>query len=152
MMSRSMVCLCSMRPWQKWKIPGILCFRWIRKRTTHIGSENTPSINIGKGDFDSKSCEPPSSEEWAWSFRASLVGKKRKKRKNYVGSENTPHINYGKGDTLAQRAVSLPHRRVRGKLVWVWWVSGSMRPQGTSVMLSFFIFNGMSGRGHGQYR
>eukprot|EP00983_Pelagomonas_calceolata_P072108 1151551-Pelagomonas_calceolata.AAC.8 len=26
----------------------------------------------------------------------------------------------GKGDTLAQRAVSLPHSRVRGKLVWVW--------------------------------
>eukprot|EP00983_Pelagomonas_calceolata_P103336 1158902-Pelagomonas_calceolata.AAC.9 len=36
------------------------------------------------------------------------------------GSENTPYINCGKGDTLAQRTVSLPHRRVRGKLVRVW--------------------------------
>eukprot|EP00983_Pelagomonas_calceolata_P042860 1138685-Pelagomonas_calceolata.AAC.1 len=47
----------------------------------------------------------------------------KRKRKNYVlrlvGSENTPCINKGKGDILAQRAASLPHRRVRGKLVWV---------------------------------
>jgi len=56
------------------------------------------------------------------------------------GNENTPYINLGKGDTLAQRAVSLPHQRVRGKLVWVWWVSGSMRPQGTRM--SVFVFNG----------
>eukprot|EP00983_Pelagomonas_calceolata_P117410 1160412-Pelagomonas_calceolata.AAC.16 len=61
-----------------------------------------------------------------------------KKRKNYVGSEDTAYINKGNGDTLAQRAVNLPHQRVRGKLVWVRWVSGSMRSQGTRVMLSVF--------------
>eukprot|EP00983_Pelagomonas_calceolata_P115406 1160193-Pelagomonas_calceolata.AAC.10 len=49
-----------------------------------------------------------------------------------------------KGDTLAQRAVSLPHPRVRGKLVWVWWVSESMQPQGTRALLSIFDFNGTS--------
>eukprot|EP00983_Pelagomonas_calceolata_P061712 1146939-Pelagomonas_calceolata.AAC.13 len=27
--------------------------------------------------------------------------------------------------------MSLPQQRIRGKLVWVWWVPGSMRPQGT---------------------
>eukprot|EP00983_Pelagomonas_calceolata_P118202 1160482-Pelagomonas_calceolata.AAC.14 len=26
----------------------------------------------------------------------------------------------------------LPHQRIRGKLMWVWWVSGSKRPQGTT--------------------
>eukprot|EP00983_Pelagomonas_calceolata_P053890 1143479-Pelagomonas_calceolata.AAC.1 len=30
--------------------------------------------------------------------------------------------------------MSLPHLRVRGKLVWVWWVFGSMCPQGTRGM------------------
>eukprot|EP00983_Pelagomonas_calceolata_P002217 75087-Pelagomonas_calceolata.AAC.1 len=35
---------------------------------------------------------------------------------------------------------------VRGKLVWVWWVSGSIWPQGTRVM-GIFDFNGTSGRG-----
>eukprot|EP00983_Pelagomonas_calceolata_P060520 1146416-Pelagomonas_calceolata.AAC.1 len=71
---------------------------------------------------------------------------KKEKMKNYIGSENTPYINEGKGETLAQRAVSLPHQRVRGKLVMVWWVPGSLRPQGTRVMLSVFDFNGTSGR------
>eukprot|EP00983_Pelagomonas_calceolata_P100431 1158566-Pelagomonas_calceolata.AAC.6 len=52
-----------------------------------------------------------------------------------------------KGDTLAQRAVSLPHRRVRGKLVRVWWVSGSKQSQCAGVMMSIFDFNGTSGRG-----
>eukprot|EP00983_Pelagomonas_calceolata_P078117 1154159-Pelagomonas_calceolata.AAC.2 len=56
------------------------------------------------------------------------------------------HPTQGKGDTLAQRDVSLPHLRVRGKLVWFWWVSGSMQPQGTRVMLSVLDFNGTSGR------
>eukprot|EP00983_Pelagomonas_calceolata_P060461 1146370-Pelagomonas_calceolata.AAC.1 len=49
-------------------------------------------------------------------------------------------------ETLVQRAVSLPHQRVRGKHVWVWWVSGSMQSQCTKVMVSTFDFNGMSGR------
>eukprot|EP00983_Pelagomonas_calceolata_P020973 658992-Pelagomonas_calceolata.AAC.1 len=33
----------------------------------------------------------------------------------------------GKGTektTLGQRAVSLPHQRVKGKLMWAWWVPG----------------------------
>eukprot|EP00983_Pelagomonas_calceolata_P000469 15862-Pelagomonas_calceolata.AAC.1 len=51
-----------------------------------------------------------------------------------------------------RRTASLPHQRVRGKLVWVRLVSRSMRPQGTRVMLSAFDFNGTSGRGYGQYR
>eukprot|EP00983_Pelagomonas_calceolata_P040804 1137787-Pelagomonas_calceolata.AAC.2 len=54
------------------------------------------------------------------------------------------------GDTLAQRAVSLPHQRIRGKLVWVRWVFESMWPQGIRVTLSVFDFNGTSGRGHWQ--
>eukprot|EP00983_Pelagomonas_calceolata_P061399 1146818-Pelagomonas_calceolata.AAC.1 len=47
-------------------------------------------------------------------YKFQLVG--TEKRKYYEGSENTPYINEGKGDTLqlAQRAVSLPHRRIRG--------------------------------------
>eukprot|EP00983_Pelagomonas_calceolata_P021423 671440-Pelagomonas_calceolata.AAC.1 len=48
------------------------------------------------------------------------------RQKNYLGRENSPYINCGKGDTLALRAVSLLHQRVRGKLVWVRSVSGSM--------------------------
>eukprot|EP00983_Pelagomonas_calceolata_P078667 1154334-Pelagomonas_calceolata.AAC.3 len=48
---------------------------------------------------------------------------------------------------MAQRVVKLPYQRVRGKLVWVWWVSGSTRPQGTRVMSSVFDFNGTFGRG-----
>eukprot|EP00983_Pelagomonas_calceolata_P084053 1156285-Pelagomonas_calceolata.AAC.3 len=40
--------------------------------------------------------------------------------------------------------MSLPHQVVRGKLLWVWWVSGSMRPQGTRDVLSVFDFNGTS--------
>eukprot|EP00983_Pelagomonas_calceolata_P036452 1133739-Pelagomonas_calceolata.AAC.1 len=43
--------------------------------------------------------------------------------------------------------MSLPHQRIRGKLVWVWRVPGSMRPKGTRVILSIFYFNGTSGRG-----
>eukprot|EP00983_Pelagomonas_calceolata_P042128 1138360-Pelagomonas_calceolata.AAC.1 len=44
-------------------------------------------------------------------------------------------------------AVTLPHQRIRGKLAWVWWVSGSMRPQGIKVMSSVCACNGTSGRG-----
>eukprot|EP00983_Pelagomonas_calceolata_P017160 537817-Pelagomonas_calceolata.AAC.3 len=43
--------------------------------------------------------------------------------------------------------MSLPHQSVRGKLVWVWWVSGGMQSQCTRVMMSTFDFNGTSGRG-----
>eukprot|EP00983_Pelagomonas_calceolata_P133689 1161986-Pelagomonas_calceolata.AAC.7 len=35
---------------------------------------------------------------------------------------------------------------MRGELMWVGWVSGSTLLQGTSVMMSVFIFNGTSGR------
>eukprot|EP00983_Pelagomonas_calceolata_P083197 1156108-Pelagomonas_calceolata.AAC.11 len=31
--------------------------------------------------------------------------------------------------------MSVPHQWLSGKLVWVWWACGSMRPQGTRVML-----------------
>eukprot|EP00983_Pelagomonas_calceolata_P058912 1145687-Pelagomonas_calceolata.AAC.2 len=78
-----------------------------------------------------------------------------KKRSNYIGSEG--HRSY-KGpqsetladwflavitlptsikekETLVQRTVSLPHQRIRGKLVWVWWVRGSMRPKGFGVLI-----------------
>eukprot|EP00983_Pelagomonas_calceolata_P009296 300228-Pelagomonas_calceolata.AAC.1 len=48
---------------------------------------------------------------------------------------------------MPQRTVNLPHQRIRGKLVWIRWVSGGMRPQGTRVMLSVFYFNGTPGRG-----
>eukprot|EP00983_Pelagomonas_calceolata_P066724 1149172-Pelagomonas_calceolata.AAC.1 len=65
---------------------------------------------------------------------------------NELFEENAPYINQGIGDTLAQRAVNIPHKRVRGKLVWDWWVSGSMRPQGARFMLGIFNFNGTSGR------
>eukprot|EP00983_Pelagomonas_calceolata_P086015 1156673-Pelagomonas_calceolata.AAC.4 len=44
-------------------------------------------------------------------------------------------------ETLAQTAVSLPHPRVRGKLVWVWWDSRSMRPQGTRIIVSTFFIS-----------
>eukprot|EP00983_Pelagomonas_calceolata_P072563 1151768-Pelagomonas_calceolata.AAC.9 len=40
--------------------------------------------------------------------------------------------------------MSLPHQRVRGKLVWVWWVSGSMQPQDTRIMSRMSVFNGTS--------
>eukprot|EP00983_Pelagomonas_calceolata_P070687 1150889-Pelagomonas_calceolata.AAC.3 len=39
----------------------------------------------------------------------------RKENGKNLGSENTSCINKGKGDTLAQRDVSLPHQRVRGR-------------------------------------
>eukprot|EP00983_Pelagomonas_calceolata_P121421 1160800-Pelagomonas_calceolata.AAC.6 len=58
----------------------------------------------------------------ASSRNSRTFGKRR--RKNHIGSENTPYINFGKGGTLAQRTETLPHQRVRGKLVWGWWVSG----------------------------
>eukprot|EP00983_Pelagomonas_calceolata_P015679 497664-Pelagomonas_calceolata.AAC.1 len=45
--------------------------------------------------------------------------------------------------------MSLPHQRVRGKLVWVWWVCGSTQSPCTRVMMSIFDFNGTSGRGMG---
>eukprot|EP00983_Pelagomonas_calceolata_P088853 1157249-Pelagomonas_calceolata.AAC.15 len=48
--------------------------------------------------------------------------------------------------------MTLPHRKMRGELMWIGWVSGSMLLQGTSVMMSDFIFNGTSGRGYGQCR
>eukprot|EP00983_Pelagomonas_calceolata_P071740 1151388-Pelagomonas_calceolata.AAC.1 len=35
---------------------------------------------------------------------------------------------------------------MRGELLWIRWVSGSTLLQGTSVMMSVFIFNGASGR------
>eukprot|EP00983_Pelagomonas_calceolata_P012284 392951-Pelagomonas_calceolata.AAC.1 len=41
--------------------------------------------------------------------------------------------------------MSCPEQRVRGKLVRVRWFSGSMRPQGTRVVM--FDFNGTFGRG-----
>eukprot|EP00983_Pelagomonas_calceolata_P085477 1156567-Pelagomonas_calceolata.AAC.3 len=41
---------------------------------------------------------------------------------------------------------------MRGKLMWVGWVSGSTLLQGTSVVMSAFIFNGTSGRGYGQHK
>eukprot|EP00983_Pelagomonas_calceolata_P051618 1142487-Pelagomonas_calceolata.AAC.2 len=40
--------------------------------------------------------------------------------------------------------MGLPHQRVRGKLVWVRRVSGSMRPQGTRIMLGVFDLDGTS--------
>eukprot|EP00983_Pelagomonas_calceolata_P125071 1161179-Pelagomonas_calceolata.AAC.4 len=76
-----------------------------------------------------------------------LIALEKKKGRNYVGSENTPYINGGKGNTLAQRVVSLPHQRVKGKLVWVWWVSGSMQFQCTRVMMSIVDVNGTYGKG-----
>eukprot|EP00983_Pelagomonas_calceolata_P016640 524627-Pelagomonas_calceolata.AAC.1 len=39
---------------------------------------------------------------------------------------------------------------MRGELMWVGRVSGSTLLQGTSVMMSVFIFYGTSGRGYGQ--
>eukprot|EP00983_Pelagomonas_calceolata_P047501 1140684-Pelagomonas_calceolata.AAC.1 len=45
--------------------------------------------------------------------------------------------------------MSLPHQRVRGKLVWVWWVSGIMQPHCTRVMSSISDLNGTPGRGYG---
>eukprot|EP00983_Pelagomonas_calceolata_P012863 411251-Pelagomonas_calceolata.AAC.1 len=36
---------------------------------------------------------------------------------------------------------------MRGILMWIGWVSGSMLLQGTSVVMSVFMFNGKSGRG-----
>eukprot|EP00983_Pelagomonas_calceolata_P005981 199126-Pelagomonas_calceolata.AAC.1 len=39
-----------------------------------------------------------------------------------------------KGDALVQKVASLPDQRVRGKLVWVWWVPESMRPQGRKAL------------------
>eukprot|EP00983_Pelagomonas_calceolata_P048826 1141228-Pelagomonas_calceolata.AAC.1 len=67
---------------------------------------------------------------WGGVFTACIEGKRKK------------HV--GKGDTLAQRALNFPRQRVRGKLVWFWWASGSPRPQGTRT--SVFVFNGTSGR------
>eukprot|EP00983_Pelagomonas_calceolata_P002275 77534-Pelagomonas_calceolata.AAC.1 len=42
----------------------------------------------------------------------------------------------GKRDTLAQRAESLPHQKMRGELMWIGLASGSTLLQGTSVMMS----------------
>eukprot|EP00983_Pelagomonas_calceolata_P125739 1161232-Pelagomonas_calceolata.AAC.10 len=56
-------------------------------------------------------------------------------------------MNQRKGGTLTQRAVSLSHKRVRGLVVWVWWVSGSTQPQGTKIIMSVIVFNGTSGCG-----
>eukprot|EP00983_Pelagomonas_calceolata_P005226 170669-Pelagomonas_calceolata.AAC.1 len=39
---------------------------------------------------------------------------------------------------------------MRGALMWIGWVSGSTLLQGISVVMSVFIFNGMSCRGYGQ--
>eukprot|EP00983_Pelagomonas_calceolata_P025955 814174-Pelagomonas_calceolata.AAC.1 len=36
---------------------------------------------------------------------------------------------------------------MRGEFMWIGWASGSKLLQGTSVMMSVFIFNGTSGRG-----
>eukprot|EP00983_Pelagomonas_calceolata_P100927 1158631-Pelagomonas_calceolata.AAC.4 len=36
---------------------------------------------------------------------------------------------------------------MRGELMWIGWVSGNTLLQGSSVMMSVFIFNGTSGRG-----
>eukprot|EP00983_Pelagomonas_calceolata_P132185 1161842-Pelagomonas_calceolata.AAC.5 len=36
---------------------------------------------------------------------------------------------------------------MREELMWIGWVSGSTLLQGTSVVMSVFIFNGTSGRG-----
>eukprot|EP00983_Pelagomonas_calceolata_P008723 284378-Pelagomonas_calceolata.AAC.1 len=51
-----------------------------------------------------------------------LEGSGCKENVPLVGSEDAPYINQGKGDSLVQRTLSLPRQRVRGKLVWVWWV------------------------------
>eukprot|EP00983_Pelagomonas_calceolata_P082736 1156008-Pelagomonas_calceolata.AAC.4 len=37
--------------------------------------------------------------------------------------------------------MSLPHRRVRVKLLWFCRASGSMRPQGTRVIVNIFYFH-----------
>eukprot|EP00983_Pelagomonas_calceolata_P118585 1160520-Pelagomonas_calceolata.AAC.6 len=42
----------------------------------------------------------------------------------------------GKRDILAQRAVSLPHQKMRGKFMRIGWVSGNTLLQGTSVVMS----------------
>eukprot|EP00967_Tisochrysis_lutea_P046257 scaffold56190_cov18-Tisochrysis_lutea.AAC.1 len=57
----------------------------------------------------------------------------RNRRLHMRPDPHTPST--GKGDALAQRAASLPHQRVRGKIVWIWWVSGSMQSQRTRVMM-----------------
>eukprot|EP00983_Pelagomonas_calceolata_P011912 383172-Pelagomonas_calceolata.AAC.1 len=46
---------------------------------------------------------------------------------------------------MARRAVSLPRQRVGGKLMWVWWGSGSTWLQGTGVERNAFAFNGTFG-------
>eukprot|EP00983_Pelagomonas_calceolata_P065991 1148812-Pelagomonas_calceolata.AAC.20 len=40
---------------------------------------------------------------------------------------------------------------MRGELMWIRWVSGSTLLQGSSVMISVFVFNGTSGRGRKIY-
>eukprot|EP00983_Pelagomonas_calceolata_P085844 1156636-Pelagomonas_calceolata.AAC.29 len=66
----------------------------------------------------------------------------RSREQHYSENGNTANV----CGTLAQRAVGLPHLRGRGKLVWVWWNSGSTRPQGTRIMISVFVCNGTFGR------
>eukprot|EP00983_Pelagomonas_calceolata_P016855 530665-Pelagomonas_calceolata.AAC.1 len=43
---------------------------------------------------------------------------------------------------IGSKAACLPHQRTRGKLMWVWWVTGSTRLQGTIIETSVFIFIG----------
>eukprot|EP00983_Pelagomonas_calceolata_P054578 1143747-Pelagomonas_calceolata.AAC.3 len=47
-------------------------------------------------------------------------------------------------EILTQRAASFPHYRVKGKLMWAWWVSGGTRPQGTRIIMSVFVFSSTS--------
>eukprot|EP00983_Pelagomonas_calceolata_P088133 1157119-Pelagomonas_calceolata.AAC.13 len=46
-----------------------------------------------------------------------------------------------------KRVMVRHNKRIRGKLVWVWWVSGSMQPKGTRVTLGVFDFDGTPSRG-----
>eukprot|EP00983_Pelagomonas_calceolata_P006150 204279-Pelagomonas_calceolata.AAC.1 len=89
---------------------------------------------------------PGRRERLCFTMRLNHQPGKEKKRKTTEAVRAIP-TSIKEKETSAQKAVSLPHLRVRGKLVWLWWVSGSMRPQGTRFMLSIFDFNGTSGRG-----
>eukprot|EP00983_Pelagomonas_calceolata_P104494 1159034-Pelagomonas_calceolata.AAC.8 len=77
--------------------------------------------------------------EWAWSFRASWgvgsIDSPVHNLENCVESDLSTlklfaqftavrklPTSIKEKRNLVQRAESLPHRRVRGKLVWVWWV------------------------------
>eukprot|EP00983_Pelagomonas_calceolata_P058869 1145668-Pelagomonas_calceolata.AAC.2 len=61
---------------------------------------------------------------------------KEKEKKNHAGKGNSPYINYGKGFMLARKSREPPPPESKreasvGLVAHQWWVSGSMRPQGT---------------------